>query len=126
MTESQFRKIALAMPEAVEVGHMGHPDFRVGGKIFATLFSRDGTTFGMVKLNVNQQKVVLRSNPETFAAIPGGWGKHGATQVLLATSKPSAVKSAVIMAWRNTAPMSLVAEHGLSEDDRPVRKRKHR
>lgn len=126
MTQSQFRKMALAMPEAVEVGHMGHPDFRVGGKIFATLFPRGGTTFGMVKLNVDQQRVVLQGNPETFAAIPGGWGKNGATQVLLATARASAVKSAMVMAWRNTAPKSLVAEHGLSEDDPPPRKKKHR
>jgi len=125
MTQSQFRQIALSLPEAVEGRHMDHPDFRVGGKIFATLFPRDDKTWGMLKLKPDQQRQIVKINPEIFAPIPGGWGKGGATQVCLTKAKAAAVRSAMILAWRNTAPRALVAEHGLSEDDPPApRKRK--
>lgn len=124
MTQAQFREIALSLPEAVEGSHMDHPDFRVGDKIFATLFPRDGKTWGMLKLKPDQQRQLVKINSESFAPIPGGWGKGGATQVSLAKAKAPAVKSAMIMAWRNTAPKALVAEHGLSEDDPPARRKR--
>ena len=124
MTQSQFRQIALSLPEAVEGRHMGHPDFRVGGKIFATLFPRDDKTWGMLKLTPDQQRQIAKINPEIFAPIPGGWGKGGATQVCLSKAKAAAVRSAMILAWRNTAPRALVAEHGLSEDDPPARRKR--
>ena len=124
MTQSQFRQIALSLPEAVEGRHMGHPDFRVGGKIFATLFPRDDKTWGMLKLKPDQQRQMVKTNPEIFAPIPGGWGKGGATQVCLSRAKAAAVRSAMILAWRNTAPRALVAEHGLSEDDPPARRKR--
>ncbi|MBE7505202.1 MAG: MmcQ/YjbR family DNA-binding protein [Planctomycetia bacterium] len=98
MTQSQFRQIALSLPEAVEGSHMDHPDFRVGGKIFAALYPRDGKTWGMLKLKPDQQRQMVKTNPETFAPIPGGWGKGGATQVCLAKAKAPAVRSAMIMA----------------------------
>ena len=118
MTIAQFRRIALSMPEAEERSHMGHPDFRVRGKIFATLFSprdaHDGEMFGMVKLTPAQQKAFVESHPRIFARIAGGWGARGATRVRLTPrSKSPIVRRAIMTAWRNTAPQALVEKHGL-------------
>src|SRR2546422_6809847 len=67
------------MPEAIEGAHMGHPDFRVGGRIFATLsYPRRG--FGMVKLTAEQQELFVNTRPKAFAPVPGKWGERGATR----------------------------------------------
>jgi len=113
MTTGEFRKIALSMPEAVEASHMGHPDFRVGGKIFATLMP-DGKS-GMVKLNLEQRARLTQIKPRVFAAIPGGWGKHGATQVHLKPASKTVVREAMMLAWLNTAPKRLIEESSLGE-----------
>ena len=100
MTANDFRRLALSLPGAEEAAHMGHPDFRVGGKIFATLgYPRAG--FAMVSLTPDQQELFVRSEPKTFTPVPGGWGKKGATHVLLRTAKKSAVKEALKVAWQN-------------------------
>jgi len=103
MTTNEFRRMALSMPEAVEAAHMGHPDFRVGGKIFATL-SYPRTGFGMVVLTPEQQELFVRTEPKTFTPVPGGWGQKGSTHVLLRTAKKVAVREALKTAWRNRAP----------------------
>src|SRR5262245_13919888 len=109
MTEKQFRDLALSLPEAIESEHMAHPDFRVRGKIFATLFElRGGGRSGMVKLTLEQQRAFLEDAPESFRAIAGGWGARGATQVPLSKAKLAPVRRAMIAAWRNTAPRRLV------------------
>jgi hypothetical protein len=72
MTPNGFRRIALSMPEAVEASHMGHPDFRVGGKVFASLGYPDAR-WAMVKLNPEQQVKLVDANPEVFAPVAGGW-----------------------------------------------------
>jgi len=95
--------MALSLPDAIEAAHMGHPDFRVGGKIFATLgYPRDG--FGALGLTPEQQELFVRSEPKTFVPVPGGWGKKGATQVVLRTAKKTAVREALTVAWQNRAP----------------------
>ena len=114
MTADDFRRLALALPEAVEQSHMGHPDFRVRNKIFATLGYPDGSR-GMVKLRPEQQEAFVAARPDTFAAVPGGWGRQGATHVLLPTADEQAVEDALLVAWRNTAPKSLAKQHGLAE-----------
>ena len=96
---------------------MGHPDFRVKGKIFATLFPREGKTWGMVKLKPDQQRTVVKADPDTFQPVTGGWGKQGATRVSLASAHVAVLRNALIAAWRNAAPNSLAREHGLSDDD---------
>src|SRR3954469_6253294 len=102
MTADNFRTIALSLPDATESAHMNHPDFRVRNKIFATLgYPADG--WGMVKLTPNQQKLVLRSQPEAFVPAKGAWGKAGATTVLLAKARTAIVKKALSAAWSNTA-----------------------
>jgi hypothetical protein len=95
------------MPEACEVGHMGHPDFRVRGKIFATLGYPD-QGWGMVKLTPEQQNAFVDSEPAVFTPIKGGWGLRGATSVRLRPAKSHSVRLALAMAWENVAPRTLV------------------
>ena len=116
MTVEDFRRIALSMPQATEGAHMGHPDFRVKGKIFATLFDRDDEDLGMVKLTPEQQHQFVQANPEMFAPIKGGWGIRGATQVRLDNAHETTLRSAMITAWRNIAPKRLIKEHDQTDE----------
>jgi hypothetical protein len=109
MTSEDFRRIALEFPEALESAHMNHPDFRVRGKIFATLPSPDGDR-GMVKLTPDQQQTFVRTEPAVFTPVKGGWGRRGATSVLLEKADEAGVRQALIIAWRNVAPKKLAAE----------------
>ena len=105
MTVQEFRRLALSLPEVTEAAHTGHPDFRVAGKIFATLgYPRSG--FGVVCLTPEQQELFVRAEPTGFVPVKGGWGKAGNTQVLLKTARKAAVREALIMAWGNRAPKS--------------------
>ncbi|MDO8631437.1 MAG: MmcQ/YjbR family DNA-binding protein, partial [Phycisphaerales bacterium] len=104
MTIAEFRRIALSMPQATENAHMGLPDFRVKGKIFATLFSRDGDDWGMVKLKPDQQRRFVEANPGVFEPIKGGWGLRGATQVRLAAVNKKTLRDAMFTA-RLIAPV---------------------
>jgi hypothetical protein len=106
VTAAQFRKLALSLPEAVEAEHMGHPDFRVGGKIFATLGPDE--KWGMVKLPPDQQASLMASEPNVFQPASGAWGKNGSTIVRLRPAKVLTVRHALLAAWRNTAPKKLV------------------
>jgi hypothetical protein len=106
MTVDDFRSLALELPEAVESAHMGHPDFRVKGKIFATIWPTEG--WGMVKLTPEQQREFVRAQPKMFAPVKGGWGQKGCTNVILDQADEAIVRSALIAAWRNTAPKRLV------------------
>lgn len=109
MTPDQFRRLALSFPEATEGAHMGHPDFRVRGKIFATL--HPDRRHGMVKLTPNQQADVLElRRAGAFSPSAGAWGRGGCTNVLLAAAPRSLVAVALDAAWRNAAPKTLVRE----------------
>jgi hypothetical protein len=119
MTIAEFRRIALSMPQAAESAHMGHPDFRVKGKIFATLFSRDDDNWGMVKLNPEQQRQFVEANPGVFEPVKGGWGRRGATQVRLDSVDKATLRSAIFTAWLNTAPKRLVEELFPSDAETP-------
>jgi hypothetical protein len=109
MTAREFRKMALSLPEAVESAHMGHPDFRVANKIFATLGPDE--VWGMVKLAADQQASFVGAEPGVFQPASGAWGRRGSTIVLLAEAKATTVKQGLIAAWRNTAPTRLVQEY---------------
>jgi hypothetical protein len=109
MTADEFRKVALSLPEATESAHMNHPDFRVKGKIFATL-GPAGADWGMVKLTPQQQTRWVALEPAVFAPVKGGWGQKGATKVSLAAATEDVVRPALIEAWRNVAPKRLVQE----------------
>ena len=102
MTIDDFRTIALSLPDVIESAHMGHPDFRVGGKIFATLWPDEG--WGMVKLTPEQQARLMRDEPEVFVPVKGGWGRNGATHVRLESANAAAVRTALLTAWLNIAP----------------------
>ena len=111
MTVDDFRQLALSLPETVEAAHMDHPDFRVRNKIFATLGYPDNG-WGMVKVTLNQQKLLVREDPVAFVPVKGGWGKKGATTVQLRAAKKATVRKALAAAWANTAPKTLVRAHG--------------
>jgi hypothetical protein len=109
MTADDFRRLALSLPEAVESSHMNHPDFRVRGKIFATL-SYPGGDWGMVKLKPEQQRTFVSAEPTVFAPVKGGWGRRGATNVKLPAANEESVHRALLTAWCNVAPKRLVEE----------------
>jgi hypothetical protein len=107
MTPTDFRQLALGFPEALESAHMSHPDFRVGGKIFATLGYPD-EEHGMVVLPAEEQKQLIKLHPKIFAAAKGAWGKHGSTTVRLAGVDKATLRSVLEIAWRNKAPKKLL------------------
>ena len=97
MTADDFRRLVFQLPGAIEGAHMGHPDFRANGRIFASLHTKD--TFGMVVLSPEEQREVLRASPETFVPSAGAWGRQGCTNVRLAVADPAAVRGALTLAW---------------------------
>src|SRR5207244_5034065 len=100
MTSDDFRKMALEIPAAVERSHMKHPDFRVAGKIFASLGVPD-ENWGMVKLTPEQQRGFIRKAPRDFKPCSGAWGRQGYTNVYLASAKASVVRAALDAAAKN-------------------------
>jgi hypothetical protein len=110
VTVDDFRRLALSLPEAIESAHMGHPDFRVRGKIFATLGYPDDD-WAMVKLTPAQQKQQVVAEPDIFAPVPGGWGRRGATRVQLKAATNESLWDALRAAWRNVAPKRLAQEY---------------
>ena len=100
MTATRFREIALKFPGAIESEHMGHPDFRTGGRIFATLGYPD-EGWGMVKLTPDQQRSFVETAPDVFRPCKGAWGQRGATNVRLATAKVAMVRAALAAASHN-------------------------
>jgi len=105
-TPADFRRLALSLPETEERKHMNHPDFRVAGKIFATL-AYPNNQFAMVKLTPIQQEDFVQSHPAVFNPCNGAWGRKGCTNVLLAKATKRSVKEALLAAWRNHAPSDL-------------------
>jgi hypothetical protein len=106
MTSNEFRRIALSFPETEERAHMNHPDFRVCGKIFATL-GYPNKDWGMVKLTLEQQAEFVHDEPRSFDPCAGAWGRKGATSVRLKSVKKATLQRALEAAWRNTAPKKL-------------------
>ncbi len=99
MTPAAFRKLALAMPDAIEGAHGGHADFRAGGKVFASLGYPDAA-WAVVKLAPEQQEMLVASAPEVFVSVKGTWGLRGNTQLRLAAADTTTAKSALTMAWQ--------------------------
>jgi hypothetical protein len=106
MTGNQFRRMALSLPDVEERGHMDHPDFRVGGKIFATL-GYPAKNWGMVKLTPEQQRMFVPANPGVFVSAPGAWGVQGSTLVRLKAASADTVQEAMTAAWLDRAPKKL-------------------
>lgn len=87
---------------------MGHPDFRVEGKVFASLWA-DGRT-AVVRLSPSDQTRLVGAHPAVFAPASGAWGSRGYTTIMLRPARVAVVRPAVVLAWRVTAPRSLVLE----------------
>ena len=94
MTAAAFRKLALRLPEATEREHMGHPDFRVKGKIFATL-GYPGAGWAAVMLTPEDQDSFVRMQPGAFSPVTGRWGEQGATKIELRRATAAVVKAAL-------------------------------
>jgi len=109
MIADDFRRMALSFPEALESAHMGHPDFRVRKKIFATLGYPD-EGWGVLKLTPEQQRLFVQAEPDVFVPVPGGWGLRGSTNVNLGAATEEILRDALIAAWRNVAPKRLIQE----------------
>lgn len=106
MQPNEFRRIALSMSEAFESAHMGHADFRVNGKIFATLGYPD-EHHGMVVIPPDEQARFMQEEPDVFSAAAGAWGRRGSTIVNLRKVKPGVLRRAVTLAWQGKAPQDL-------------------
>ncbi|MCX6625364.1 MAG: MmcQ/YjbR family DNA-binding protein [Acidobacteria bacterium] len=99
MNASDFRRIALSLEGAEEGSHMGAPDFRVGGRIFATLASQS-QGYGNLMLTPEQQVEFVGEQPDVFVPIAGGWGRMGATHILLAAANEDLLAGALRVAWK--------------------------
>jgi hypothetical protein len=99
MDAEDFRRIALSFEGAEEGSHMGSPDFRVGGRIFATLASQS-SGYGNLKLTPEQQATFIEELPEVFIPISGGWGRMGMTHVRLAKANEDVLRGALHAAWK--------------------------
>jgi hypothetical protein len=98
-SEEDFRQIALSLAGVEERQHMGHPDFRVGGKIFATLESPDDG-WGMVRIEPEEQATLVANHPDVFVPAKGAWGAQGCTHVRLDRVPKAALRRAIEAAWR--------------------------
>lgn len=105
MTADDFRQLALALDGAVERSHMGHPDFRANGRIFATLQADE--TAGVVRLSPDEQRELVRLHARTFSPASGAWGRQGWTTIRLDRADRAAVRGALMLAWQDVAERPL-------------------
>jgi hypothetical protein len=99
MTPDDFRRIALSLEGTEEGAHMGAADFRVGGRIFATLASQ-AHGYGNLMLTPKEQAAFVEELPEVFVPIAGGWGRMGMTHIVLARANEDLLRGALQTAWR--------------------------
>ena len=99
MNAEDFRRIALSLPGSVEGAHMGSPDFRVGGRIFATLASQK-QGYGNLMLTLEHQSAFVEELPDVFLPIAGGWGRMGMTHIRLAAANEDVLAGALRTAWK--------------------------
>jgi hypothetical protein len=99
MTPADFKRIALSLEGVEEGGHMGAVDFRVGGRIFATLASQS-QGYGNLALSPEEQSAFCAELPDVFLPIAGGWGRMGMTHIVLANANEDLLRGALHTAWR--------------------------
>jgi hypothetical protein len=99
MNAHDFRRLALSLDGAEEASHMGAPDFRVGGRIFATLAAQN-QGYGNLMLTPQQQATFVEDLPDVFVPIAGGWGRMGATHIRLSAATEDVLAGALFTAWR--------------------------
>jgi hypothetical protein len=112
-----FREMALSFDGAEEGSHLGAPDFRVGGRIFATL-AMQHLGFGNLMLSPALQQSLINEAPDVFLPIPGGWGRMGSTHIRLAAASPQQMLKGLELAWNLR-----VEKNGKARSFRPKRKR---
>jgi YjbR protein len=124
MTAEEFRQLALSFEGATEGAHHGHPDFRVRGKIFATLGYPD-SGWAMARLTPNQQERFVREHPDCFKPVIGAWGRRGATSVSLFVATTPLARRALALAHRNikAAAPRPHARHHVPAAERPLKRR---
>ena len=113
-----FRRIALGMKDTIESAHMGHPDFRINGRIFATLHPDQRSA--MVKLTPDQQQNFVRENPAAFMPENGAWGRQGCTYVRLDSVDEETLGEAITLAWQNIAKMRIAGRSKPQRTTRPI------
>ena len=125
MTPADFRRIALSFPGAEESSHMGAADFRVGGRIFATLAS-ESQGYGNLMLTPEHQAAFVGERPDIFLPIHGGWGRMGATHIRLAAASEDVLAGALRTAWKLRVEKNARAgkKAGKSSGKRVVRRKK--
>ena len=122
MTANEFRKLALEIPAAVEGSHMNHPDFRVAGKIFASLGVPD-KNWGMVKLTPEQQHAFIEKAPKVFKPCSGAWGRQGYTNVYLPSAKAGIMRAALDAAATNVASKKKKTPNPVKKTGQAVQRR---
>ncbi len=110
MTPAEFRALALSFSKAVEASHVGHPDFRVRGRIFATLGYPDDA-HGVLMLTPDEQQEAIGARPDVFAPVNGAWGRRGNTLVLL-----DAIATAGLRPWMDRAHRKVSAKSAKRRD----------
>ena len=124
MNVDDFRRIALSLEGAEESSHMGQPDFRVGGRIFATLASAH-QGYGNLMLTLEQQAAFIEELPEVFLPIKGGWGRMGMTHIRLAAAHEDVLRGALQTAWKLRVEKNKKTKSGPKKKNAPsVRSRK--
>lgn len=118
MNKEAVRRLALALPQVEEKSHFEKPDFRVRNRIFASL-PDDGQA--VIKLTRDQQEMLAASEPGIFQPVNGGWGRQGWTRVILAAADELTLRSALVTAWRNVAPVTLRKAFDASSGDSDAR-----
>lgn len=109
MTADDFRRAALKLPGTAEGSHFGNPDFRTGGRIFATL-SLQGEGYGVLLLTPDQQAGMVADAPDIFSPVPGGWGRSGSTRIQLSAANPDLLQDALRAAWQNRTAKNVVTK----------------
>jgi hypothetical protein len=112
-----FRRIACGLPGAEESAHMGNPDFRVGGRIFATL-SGQARGRGVLKLTIEQQAAFIAELPEVFEPVQGGWGRMGMTYIVLDRADEQTMRGALTTAHKNVASRQVRGKPGAQKGAR--------
>lgn len=109
MSLEEFAEMALSFPETIQASHFNTTDFRVNGKIFATL--RPEKLRGVLLLTREDQSLLCETSRDMFEPVPGRWGEKGSTYVVLDSADPDAVRNAIAIAWKRAAPKSVSARH---------------
>lgn len=119
MSPDGFRRIALSMDGTIEGAHIGHPDFRANGRIFATLYP-DGES-GMVKLTPDQQQEFVRADSVAFVPASGAWGRQGCTTVRLDSVDEDTLGEAMTLAWQNTMKNRVAGQSKTKRSTKPIK-----